>query len=125
MRLFNSCQLPTTKDMSLSREWETHGLIGDFENMKGKKKLDQRDTCMGTTQVFGNCGPLREGVLKPLKREKILGVQDLKTFSGNSYVSMQRDAAWTGTERFYLSFLQIYFQSLPPLKGCGTLEVNR
>ena len=93
--------------------------------MKEKRKLDQRDTYTNAPRACGNCAPLQNGVLRSLNREGTLSVPGLKTSSNNPDVDLQGNATWIGTERFYLSFLQIFFQFLPPLKRWRALEAIR
>ncbi len=92
-----------------------------MKNIKKKQKLDRRDTYGNASQIRV---PLQNGVLEPLNRERTLSVPGLKTLFNNPCMDTHGNAAGTGTERFHLSFLQIFFKFLP-LKRCGVLEAIR
>ncbi len=87
------------------------------KNMREKQKLVGRDTC---TPAYDS--QVRKSVTLSLNREEALSEQSLKTPSNNPHVDLRGNAAWTGVERLYPTFLRIFFEFLPPLKKVGILE---
>ena len=84
--------------------------------MREGQRLGRRDTC---TPAYDP--QVRSSVTLSLNREETLSEQSLKTPSNNPHVDLRGNAAWTGVERLYPSFLRIFFQFLPPLKKVGIL----
>ena len=86
------------------------------KNMREKQKLVGRNTFTPT-----DAPQVHSSVTLSLNREETLSEQSLKTPSNNPHVDLRGNAAWTGVERLYPTFLRIFFEFLPPLKKVGIL----
>ncbi|MHB8360151.1 MAG: hypothetical protein ACYDCP_11765 [Thermoplasmataceae archaeon] len=84
--------------------------------MREKQKLVGRDTC---TPAYDS--QVRKSVTLSLNREEALSEQSLKTPSNNPHVDLRDNAAWTGVERLYPSFLLIFF---PKKREKKKMDIN-